>query len=59
LIRIGGSLGLTLPHKFLKEKSWKAGDRISLVYDDIAVIIRLPTDTKREEKREEKNELAH
>jgi antitoxin component of MazEF toxin-antitoxin module len=40
LIPIGGSIGVTLPAKFLRDKGWKAGDRVGIVFDDIAVIIR-------------------
>lgn len=40
LIAIGGSIGLTLPKRFLKKKGWKAGDRVGLVFDDVAVIVR-------------------
>lgn len=54
LISIGGSIGVTLPMSFLKEKGWKPGDRVSLVFDDIAVIIRLPDN--RENKGEVKDE---
>jgi antitoxin component of MazEF toxin-antitoxin module len=40
LIPIGGSVGITLPKSFLKKKGWKAGDKVGLVFDDVAVIVR-------------------
>lgn len=46
LIAIGGSVGVTLPCSFLKAKGWKAGDRVSLVYDDITVIVRIPKELR-------------
>ena len=39
LIRIGGSTGLTLSKHFLKERGWQAGDRVAIVYDNVAVIV--------------------
>lgn len=40
LIKHGGSVGITLPQKFLKEKGWKAGDKVAVVFDDVAVIVK-------------------
>ena len=40
LIRHGGSIGITLPSQFLKEKGWKVGDKVAVVFDDVAVIVR-------------------
>ena len=42
LIPVGGSIGLTLPRNFLREKGWQAGDRVNIVYDDIVLVIRMP-----------------
>ena len=40
LIPIGGSIGITLPKRFLQAKGWKAGDKVGLVLGDVAVIVR-------------------
>ena len=40
LIPIGGSVGLTLPKTFLKERGWKAGDVVGLVFGDLVIIVR-------------------
>ena len=47
LIAIGGSVGITLPHRHLKRMGWKAGDRVSLVFNDVLVIVK-PTLKKEE-----------
>lgn len=40
LIRLGSSVGITLSAGFLKEKGWKVGDKVAIIYNDIAVIVR-------------------
>lgn len=47
LIRIGGSVGITLPPKHLKRMGWKVGDKIGMVYDDVLVMVK-PTLKKEE-----------
>ena len=40
LIKIGSSVGITLPQNHLKRMGWKVGDKVGLVFDDILVIIK-------------------
>lgn len=47
LIRVGGSIGITLPLPHLKRMGWKVGDKIALVYDDVLVLIK-PVSKKEE-----------
>ena len=49
LIPIGGSLGVTIPARFIKKSGWKRGDRVSLVCDDVVVVVK-PTLKKEEQK---------
>ena len=48
LIAIGGSLGVTIPARFIKKSGWKRGDKVGLVFDDVLVVIK-PV-LKKEEK---------
>jgi len=50
LISLGGSTAVTLPKWFLKELGWKKGDIVTLVCDEVAVIVK-PT-LKREKPQE-------
>jgi len=47
LIAIGPSLAVTIPARFIKASGWKRGDRVSVVCDDIVVVIQ-PTLKKKE-----------
>ena len=40
LIVVGGSTGITLPVKFLRESQLRVGDIVSVVFDDIVVVVK-------------------
>lgn len=43
IIKIGNSLGVTLPSKFIKKLSLKVGDQVKLVYyDDSSLLLNFP-----------------
>lgn len=54
LIQHGGSVGITLPKSWLDKKGWKVGDKVGLVFDDVAVIVRPKFEENAEGKPEEK-----
>jgi antitoxin component of MazEF toxin-antitoxin module len=46
LITVGGSVGITLPAKFLKESNMRKGDKVSVVFDDVVVVVKPVTEKK-------------
>lgn len=43
IIKIGNSLGVTLPSKFIKKLSLKVGDQVKLMYyDDSSLLLNFP-----------------
>jgi antitoxin component of MazEF toxin-antitoxin module len=40
LITVGGSVGITLPAKFLKESQLKVGDQMAVVFDDVLFYLK-------------------
>ena len=47
IIKIGNSLGVTLPSKFIKKLSLKAGDTVKLVYhDDSSLLLNFPENSQ-------------
>lgn len=40
LIRVGGSVGITLPHRFLKQSQLEVGDQLIITFDDMMFAIK-------------------
>lgn len=40
LIAVGGSTGVTLPAKYLKESQLKVGDEMAVVFDDVLFYVK-------------------
>lgn len=43
IIKIGNSIGVTLPSKYIKKLSLRVGDTVKLIYhDDTSLILKFP-----------------
>jgi len=50
IIRHGGSAGITLPAKYLKESQLKVGDEMAVVFDDVLFYLK-PVEPRKEKDK--------
>jgi len=54
IIRHGGSAGITIPAKYMKDSQLKVGDEMAVVFDDVLFYIKPAEPRQKKEQNENK-----
>jgi len=55
IIRHGGSAGITIPARYLKESQLKVGDELSVTFDDVLFYLK-PVEPREPKEQPDENE---